>query len=60
MKEIILMMGTEYSTLKEVLKFHECGWSYDRISLPNSSDSLLPPPPPNSTSAHMQAVILSL
>jgi hypothetical protein len=46
MKEIILMMGTEYSTLKEVLKFHECGWSYDRISLPNSSDSLLPPPPP--------------
>jgi hypothetical protein len=22
------MMRGEYSVLKEVLKFHECGWSY--------------------------------
>jgi hypothetical protein len=27
MKERILMTRTEYSVLKEVLKYDECGWS---------------------------------
>jgi hypothetical protein len=28
-KGIISMTRTEYSLLKEILKFHECGWSYE-------------------------------
>jgi hypothetical protein len=27
MKERMLMMEAEYSVLKEVLKYNECGWS---------------------------------
>jgi hypothetical protein len=27
MKERILLIGTEYSVLKEKIKEHECGWS---------------------------------
>jgi hypothetical protein len=27
MKEGILMIGREYSVLKEILKYDECGWS---------------------------------
>jgi hypothetical protein len=28
MKERMSMMRTEYSVLKEVLKYEDCGWSY--------------------------------
>jgi hypothetical protein len=37
MKEKISMTETEYSVLKEVLKYHECGW-------PNNVDKHLPLP----------------
>jgi hypothetical protein len=33
-KERILMTRTEYSVLKEVLKYNECGWSNSTLAFP--------------------------